>query len=142
MQKRNRMKDQDFVTKEVSILLQKAGFNEPGIRMYDVYGNFRETFNLTNEDLLVIIKKTGGNTSMTTAPMIQEALRWIWDTYKIYVEIPISIDLNGKHWYFYDILDETCKHMMSANEVNEVGHFESREDAANAAIKKIFEKFV
>lgn len=136
------MKDQDFVTKEVSILLQKAGFNEPCVRMYDVYGNFRETFNLTNEDFLKIIKKAGGDASMTTAPMIQQALRWIWDTYKIYVEIPICIDLNGKYWYVYDLLDKTTKHMMSANEVNEVGFFESREDAANAAIKKIFEKFV
>ena len=136
------MKDQDFVTKEVSVLLQKAGFNEPCVRMYDVYGNLRETPNSINDDLLVINRKTGGtDISMTTAPMIQEALRWIWDTYKIYVEIYMSIDLNGKNWYFYDLLDETCKHMMSANEVNEVGHFESREDAANAAIEKIFENF-
>ena len=45
------------------------------------------------------------------APTHQMVLQWLREEYKIFIEIGVSIDLNGKYHYSYNVLDSSIKYL-------------------------------
>ena len=46
-----------------------------------------------------------------TACTQQMAMKWLREVHKIFIEISVSIDLNGKYHYSYSILNRECKYI-------------------------------
>ena len=42
---------------------------------------------------------------------LQMAMKWLRKVHHIFIEISVSIDLNGEHHYSYSILNRECKYV-------------------------------
>lgn len=48
---------------------------------------------------------------LCATPTHQMALDWLREVHKIFIKIPVSLDLNGDYHYSYSILDKNCKYI-------------------------------
>ena len=68
----------------------------------------------------------------------QFAMSWLREVHKIFIEIGVSIDLNGNYHFSYRILDKECKYVIKV-----CTDFDwTYEDAVEAAVKYCFEKLI
>ena len=109
---------------EVSKLLREKGFDEPCIYYY-------------KDGVLMFSPFLKGRNSYQTdtysAPTHQMAMAWLRDTHKIFIEIGVSIDLNGNYHYGYAILDDKCRYVK-----RDYTSFKY-EDAVETALKYVLE---
>ena len=101
------MIEERYCSSEVSRLLREKGFDEACTRLYynddlefvndNVYGHVLRNSSIANKDFI-------------TAPTHQMACDWLREVHKIFIEISVSIDLNGDYHYRYSVLNKDCKY--------------------------------
>lgn len=65
-------------------------------------------------------------------------MKWLREIHNIFIEISVSIDLNGKYHYSYSLLDKECKY-------HRKGYTDfdwEYEDAVEAALKYSLENLI
>lgn len=93
---------EDYVSFEVAKLLREKGFDEPTTGTYHKDGTFEHlSLNKWNSKFIMPI----------SAPTLQMTMKWLREIYKLFIEISVSIDLNGNYHYSYSILDKECKYI-------------------------------
>ena len=92
-----------YVSFEVAKILKERGFVESCYGRYSVRS---KEFNLDTTRPC----NNGGN-FLYCAPTQQMAMAWLREEYKIFIEIGVSIDLNGKYHYSYNVLDSSIKYL-------------------------------
>ena len=112
---------------EVSKLLKEKGFNERSSASYDSKGQLQEGYGYWNKTPI-----------WYAAPTHQFAMSWLREQHKIFIEIGVSIDLNGNYHFSYRILDKECKYVIKV-----CTDFDwTYEDAVEAAIKYSLENLI
>jgi hypothetical protein len=96
---------EDYCSFEVSELLKEKGFNEDCHALYDVN---TEQLDIKNAGDVFNNKQWENYIS---APTQSLALKWLREVHNIFIEINVSIDLNGTYHYAYSILDKECKYI-------------------------------
>ena len=89
---------EDYVSFEIAKLLKEKGFVTPCNWLYCSDGTFGHRNSLWDKE-------------MFPAPTLQMAMKWLREVYKIFIEISVSIDLNGRYHYSYSILNKECKYV-------------------------------
>ena len=115
---------EDYVSFETAKLLKEKGFNYPCRVVYSPKGVVKHY--LKEE---VYAHHLKGHKKL--CPTLQMAMKWLREVHKIFIEISVSIDLNGEYHYSYSILDKECKYVRK-------GHTDfdwNYEEAVEAAIK-------
>ena len=135
------MKEKDYVTYEVAILLKEKGYNEPCkyyFRNYDK--KFMESNGLLyNKDY--DNKEFDSNVVECTAPSLYEAHKWLREKHDLYIDAGITgdyaVDADGNkcdEWNFwtFDIyyITKFSGHLIDCH-----GVFDSYEEALNEGIK-------
>jgi hypothetical protein len=129
---------EDYVSFETAKLLKEKGFNVPCRSNYrseyykdprPFYHNFPKDFNGKEYENL--------NSEWYSAPTQQMAMRWLREENGIFIEISVSIDLNGDYHYSYSILDQECKYIRKGLSLEW-----NYEDAVEAAIKACLENLI
>lgn len=118
---------------EVSKLLKEKGFNEETLSFYIPYED-------GEVKLVVSPNKANYNAEqdwLISAPTHQMVLEWLRKKY-IFIEISVSIDLNGDYHYSYSILDKDCKYVRKGYTSFEWNH----EDAIEEALKYVLENLI
>lgn len=92
-----------YCSREVSELLREKGFNEECYWYYPINGG--EIQELTFDEL------NYHRSQFIKAPTHQMACDWLREIHKIFIEISVSIDLNGNYHYTYSVLDKNCKYL-------------------------------
>lgn len=92
-----------YCSLEVAKLLKEKGFDEPCDRFYkcdstEIYRGY-------------VFTNTQIGDRFYNAPTHQMAMDWLREIHSIFIEISISIDLNGKYHFSYTILDKECKYV-------------------------------
>ena len=121
-----------YCSYEVAKLLKEKGFNEPCYQKYDNEGylSFNHIGYINNEKPC--------DDFYALAPTHQMAMSWLREVHKIFIEISVSIDLNGNYHFSYRILDKECKYVIKV-----CTDFDwTYEDAVEAAVKYCFEKLI
>ena len=67
----------------------------------------------------------------------QMALKWLREVHNIFIEINISIDLNGDYHYNYSILDKECKYIKRF-----IGYYSSHESCVEAALLYVLKNLI
>lgn len=96
---------EDYCSFEVSKLLREKGFDESCCQKYDKEGYL--SFNYAG----YINSEKPYDDFYALAPTHQMAIKWLREIHNIFIEISISIDLNGKYHFSYTILDKKCKYI-------------------------------
>ena len=128
---------EDYVSFEIAKLLKEKGFDEDCWCWYEEDGYLRES----NDDFGVqsnswhVVDDDEFNCS---APTPQMAMKWLREVHKIFIEISVSIDLNGKYHYRYFILNKECKYVIDIEDQM----FDTYEEACEAAIKYCLENLI
>ena len=128
---------EDYVSFEIAKLLKEKGFDEYCWCWYEEDGYLRES----NDDFGVqsnsdhVVDDDEFNCS---APTPQMAMKWLMEVHKIFIEISVSIDLNGKYHYRYFILNKECKYVIDIEDQM----FDTYEEACEAAIKYCLENLI
>lgn len=120
------MIEEAYVSFEVAKLLKERGFDEPTIGLYDKDGIFinlaqfigNANFKFYNEDKIIF------------APTQQMAMVWLREK-GIFIEISVSVDLNGDYHYSYSILNKECEYIRKGYTSFEWNY----EDAVEVALK-------
>ena len=124
---------EDYVSFEIAKLLKEKGFNEPCW----CYWNFSQ------EEYPTFLQYRHRNSDddleeKPTAPTFQMAMKWLREVHKIFIEISVSIDFNGKYHYSYFILNRECKYIRKG-----YADFDwNYEQACEAAIKYCLENII
>ena len=92
---------EDYVSFETAKLLKEKGFDEQTRFAYTESGkaDFSSLTRYWNQG------------SLYACPSQSMAMKWLREVYNIFIEISVSIDLNGKYHYSYFILDRECKYV-------------------------------
>ena len=125
-----------YCSKEVSILLKEKGFDIPVNYEYHykitIPQFHRKKHNFNG------IEYRNCSSEWYSAPTHQMAMAWLREVHKIFIEIGISIDLNGNYHYDYTIVDDKCRYV-----IREHTEFEWKfEDAVEAALKYTLENLI
>jgi hypothetical protein len=117
---------EDYVSFETAKLLKEKGFHEDCKCQYGKGGS------------IAWISCNNGNVTTFARPTIQMTMKWLREMYKIFIEISVSIDLNGNYHYSYSILDKQCKYVRKG-----YTDFDwSYEQACEAGIKYCLENLI
>ena len=101
---------EDYCSFEIAKLLKEKGFDEDCWCWYEEDGYFRESnddFGFQSNSWHVV----DDDEFNCSAPTIQMAIKWLREAHKIFIEISVSIDLNGTYHYRYFILNKECKYI-------------------------------
>ena len=113
---------EDYVSFETAKLLKKKGFPQE----YDIYHalvyneeDFEDEYEVQRMVLETRLVKAGTLSSYPVGvsepkcycPTLQMAIKWLREVHKIFIEISVSIDLNGEYHYSYSILNRECKYV-------------------------------
>ena len=105
---------EDYCSQEVYRLLREKGFD----------GEIHTTFD-----------KDGYTQASIT---LQMACKWLREIHNIFIEISVSIDLNGDYHHNYSILDKECKYVRKGYTSFDWNYV----DACEAAIKYCLENLI
>lgn len=125
------MIEESYVSFEVAKLLKEKGFNEETQGYYPIKGDATGRLMFGSE------YPHNNSQVQISAPTQQMAMRWLREENGIFIEISVSIDLNGDYHYSYSILDKECKYIRKGLS------FEwNYEEAVEAAIKACLENLI
>lgn len=102
------MIEERYCSYEVARLLKEKGFDEACTCLY--YNGDLEFVN-DNSYEHVMRNSSIANKDFITAPTHQMACDWLREVHKIFIEISVSIDLNGDYPYRYSILNKKCEYL-------------------------------
>ena len=71
------------------------------------------------------------------APTHQMALKLLREVYNIFIEVNVSVDLNGSYHFNYSILDKECKYIKRF-----VGYYSTHELCVEAAILYVLKNLI
>lgn len=103
-----------YCSYEVAMLLKEKGFDELCENIYFDKGLMDFVPYMFDDDDERYVKNSDFPDSYlvdATAPTHQMACDWLREVHKIFIEISVSIDLNGDHHYSYSVLDKSCKYL-------------------------------
>ena len=107
---------EDYVSFETAKLLKEKGFDEKCQKVYMHNGQllwaqiFMEGESFVNNKSIALVANYNDWITYTQGeyaylcPTLQMAMKWLRDTYKIFIEIKTSIDLIGNPHYAYFVL--------------------------------------
>jgi len=128
---------EDYVSFEIAKLLKEKGFNEKLLTFYLTDEAKKEgcfqIMAFTDDEI-----DNNHSNHCYLAPTLQMAMKWLREVHKIFIEISISIDLNGEYHYRYSILNKECKYVRK-------GYIDfdwNYEQACEAAIKYCLENLI
>jgi hypothetical protein len=113
---------EDYVSYEVAKLLKDKGFPQE----YDIYHSmvyneedYEDEYEVQRMVLETKLVKAGTLSSYPVGvpepkcycPTLQMAMKWLREEHNIFIEISVSIDLNGNYHYSYSILNRECKYV-------------------------------
>lgn len=96
---------EDYCSFEVARLLKEKGFDWTCITYYVDTEPNDVKYSMLFED------NTTWEERCCSAPTLQMAMKWLREVHKIFIEVNVSIDLNGNYHYSYNILDKDCKYI-------------------------------
>ena len=133
----NKQITEDFVSYEIAKLLKEKGFDEicsyewgvPDIdKGYVLQKWVINNGQIRNSDLI---------DGAYAAPSQSLALKWLREVYNIFIEINVSIDLNGAYHYAYSILDKECKYIKRF-----VGYYSTHKLCVEAALDYVLKNLI
>ena len=131
-----------YVSYEIAKILKEKGFDEPCSSTYDtaVSGG---TPIFYKYDVLHFFPNGMKNSDdkygmVIYAPTHQMACAWLRENHHIFIEISVSIDLNGNYHYRYYILNKECKYVRKGYTDFDWNY----EEAVEAAIKYCLENLI
>lgn len=126
------MVQEAYVSYEVAKLLKEKGFDEPCYQKYDNEGylSFNHIGYVNNEKPC--------NDFCALAPTHQMAMAWLREVHKIFIEISVSIDLNGNYHYSYFVLNKNCEYLRKGYTSFDWTY----EEAIEAALKYYLENLI
>lgn len=121
-----------YCSKEVAKLLKEKGFNiecntayyNDSLIDYTMYGFYT-------------MYSFDGALEFIYAPTHQMALQWLRDEHKIFIEIVVSLDLNGKYHYSYNVLDSSIKYLRRGYTNFDWDYEDAVEDALNYVLNDV-----
>lgn len=126
---------EDYVNKEIALLLREKGFDEPTLYHYN--RDNKEPSHTIDYDLI----KNSETKEFCSAPTLQMAMKWLRKVHKVDIDIVSRLSLNADddHNYSYEI-----KHQYEKYHYNTYadGEFLTYEKACEAAIKYILENLI
>ena len=122
-----------YVSFEIAKLLKEKGFNEKVICYYDDGGSLN-----LNKFVEFQCCNQGYGSGVFAAPTLLMAMKWLREVHNIFIEIRVSIDLNGNYHYSYSILNKECKYVRQGYTDFDWDY----EDACEAAIKYSLENLI
>jgi hypothetical protein len=122
---------EDYCSFEVSELLKEKGFNEDCHALYDVN---TEQLDIKNAGDVFNNKQWENYIS---APTQSFTLKWLREVHNIFIEINVSIDLNGTYHYAYSILDKECKYIKRF-----IGYYSSHELCVEEALLYVLKNMI
>ena len=126
---------EDYVSFETAKLLKEKGFDIPVHTFY----NPKKIPYWLKLDPCLINRNAGVQIS---APSHQMVVKWLREKYKIFIEIGVSIDLNGKYHYGFRLLNSICKNVLEPKDLVKMGFKDTYEEACEASIKYTLENLI
>ena len=118
---------EDYVSFETAKLLKEKGFN----------------ISLDSKDWVCCMYDENGNIHWGVYDKnwyfritLQMAMRWLREEKGLFIEISVSVDLNGNYHYSYSILDKECKYIRKGYTSFEWNY----EEAVEAALLYVLQK--
>ena len=108
---------EDYVSYEIAKLLKEKGMNKSCFKHYVQKNN------------------NDGTSEAVTVCTLQMAIKWLREVHNIFIEIGVSIDLNGDYHFGYIILDKECKYVRRGYTFFDWSY----EDAVEAALEYCLE---
>lgn len=96
-----------YCSYEVARLLKEKGFSEPVRSFYLIDDAHSNAVNVT----YTITYRSVNSAKAILRPTHQMACDWLREVHKIFIEISVSIDLNGDYHYSYFVLNKDCKYI-------------------------------
>lgn len=118
-----------FCSYEVAKLLKEKGFDVGCYGRYSTRSkefHFDATRRCENKGLFVI-----------AAPTHQMACNWLREVHKIFIEISVSIDLNGDYHYSYSVLNKDCKYVRKDYTSFDWNFIDAVEEALKYSLKNL-----
>ena len=98
---------EDYVSFETARLLKEKGFDAKCNKCYAYFADDDIRFlNLKYPKLAQLLIE-----NRYPCITLQMAMKWLREVHNIFIEISVSIDLNGKYHYSYFILNRECKYI-------------------------------
>ena len=97
------MIEETYVSFETAKLLKEKGFPQSIFRCHYIIDN--------NINYKSFENRCGFGDYDIIAPTLEMAMKWLREVYKIFIEISVSIDLNGNYHYGYSILNRECEYI-------------------------------
>ena len=119
-----------YCSYEIAKLLKEKEFDEYCDNYYDQSSD--EPQQLTLDEMYYSYDE------FIKAPTHQMACAWLREIHNIFIEISVSIDLNGNYHYNYSILNRECKYVRKRYTAFDWNH----EDAVEAALKYALENLI
>jgi len=101
---------EDYVSFETAKLLKEKGFDARCPMIYTADGEMLYT-DVKHHNMYAVTNKQLEYYTDIIAPSQAIAIKWLREVHKIFIEISVSIDLNGEHHYSYSILNRECKYV-------------------------------
>lgn len=131
----NKFIEDGYVSYEIALLLKEKGFDIPCHTFY----NSKKSCFLLKLDPALINRNDGVQIS---APSHQMVMKWLREKYKIFIEIGVSIDLNGKYHYGFRLLNSICENILEPKDLVKMGFKDTYEEACEASIKYTLENLI
>lgn len=140
---------EDYVSFETAKMLKEKGFPQE----YDIYHSlvyneedYEDEYEVQRMVLETKLVKAG---TLSSYPIgvpepkcycctLQMAMKWLREVHRIFIEISVSIDLNGNYHYSYSILNKECKYIRKGYTDFDWNY----KQACNVAIKYCLEKLI
>lgn len=125
---------EDYVSFETAKLLKEKGFDEYCGTAYTTTEGYPirvmgSTYSLE--------KNSDYDEFHYSMPSQSLALKWLREVHNIFIEINVSIDLNGDYHYAYSILDKECKYIKRF-----IGYYSSHESCVEAALLYVLKNLI
>ena len=131
---------EDYVSAKIARLLEKKGFDET---CYACYEYFESGVTLYKGWMFEYKGIPVHNSSeRIKCPTQQMVMKWLREVHKIFIEIGVSIDLNGKYHYGFRLLNSTCKNILEPKDLVKMGFKDTYEEACEASIKYTLENLI
>lgn len=131
----NKFIEDGYVSYEIAELLKAKGFDIPVHTFY----NPKKIPHWLKLDPCLINRNAGVQIS---APSHQMVMKWLREKYKIFIEIGVSIDLNGKYHYSFRLLNSTCKNILEPKDLVKMGFKDTFGEACEEALKYCLENLI
>ena len=131
---------EDYVSAKIARLLEKKGFDET---CYACYEYFESGVTLYKGWMFEYKGIPVHNSSeRIKCPTQQMVMKWLREVHKIFIEIGVSIDLNGKYHYGFRLLNSICKNILEPKDLVKMGFKDTYEEACEASIKYTLENLI